>query len=132
MYVGNLLVYTKEKSQQDKDMSLVIKRINKMLNNLQKLELTKKEKKDFDALFQTLDSKEFYYCASHPNIQVDWARLNADYKRVDIEGINNKFKTDIQTLLPLILPKNMNINDVMNHTKNNDEHTYYDSLEMEI
>lgn len=131
MYVGNLLVYTKNKSEQDKDMSLVIKRINKMLNNLQKLELTKKEKKDFDALFQTLDSKEFYYCASHPNIQVDWAHLNADYKRVDIEGINNKFKADIQTLLPLILPKNMNIDDVMNHSKN-DEHTYYDSLEMEI
>jgi len=105
MYVGNLLVYTKNKSEQDQDMHKVVARLNKMMKNLIKIPLTKEELKAYKELFNTLDSEEFYYCASHPNIQIDWQKLNTAYKRVDLVGINENFKADINNLLPLILPK---------------------------
>lgn len=126
MYIGNLLVYTKNKSEQDQDMKKVMSRLNNMMINLNKVQLTKEEQLAYNKLYETIYSKEFYYCASHPNIQIDWKKLNADYKRVDLEGMTNKFKTDINTLLPLILPKGKNVNNAISNKKEDDDLSYSD------
>ena len=127
MYVGNLLVFTKNKSEKDQDMQQVLSRLNKMMKNLRKIDLTKEEQLAYNDLFTTLDSKEFYYCASHPNIQIDWAKLNADYKRVDIAGINQQIQADIQSLLPLILPKGKDVNSSVVSKKSDEGLSYSDN-----
>ena len=113
MYSGKLLVYTKIKNDTDKDMEHVISKLNKMLRNLTSIRLTQQETKNYNRFFEILDGKKFYYCVCHPNICIDWTSLSEDYKKVNISEIADKLEQDIETLIPLILPKGMTLDEVL-------------------
>ena len=102
MYKGKLLIYTSNKSDEDKDMHKVVARLNKMMNNIREIQLTKEEQQDFNALFKILDGDEFYYCASWPVICIDWETLKKFYRVLDFKGMIEGFKNDIASLMPLL------------------------------